>query len=97
MQFDNPSALNAWIAKLETASGLSVGDSWANYRSALQNRHDFFAQHGSKLSDHGNDTFYAEDYTDAEIQAAFAKARQGSAPTPSETAKLKSAFMELRG
>lgn len=30
----------------EAASDMTVGDSWSAYRDALQNRHDFFAQHG---------------------------------------------------
>ena len=93
MQFDNPAALNAWMARLEAAADASIGDSWSAYRDALQKRHDFFAQHGCRLSDHGNDTFYAEDYSDGEIQAAFAKVRAGTVPTAAESAKLKSAFM----
>jgi len=93
MQFDDPAALNAWVARLEAAADVGIGDSWSAYREALQRRHDVFAGHGCRLSDHGNDTFYADAYTDAEVQAAFARVRAGAALTPVESARLKSAFL----
>jgi glucuronate isomerase len=94
MQFDDPAALNAWIGRLEAAAGIEIGDSWVAYREALQKRHDVFAAHGCRLSDHGNDTFYADDFTEAEVQGAFAKVRAGVVPTPAESARLKSAFLQ---
>ena len=93
MQFDDPAALNAWIARLEAASGVSVGDSWPAYLDALRKRHDDFAALGCRLSDHGNDTFYVEDFTEGEVRAAFAKVRAGSALSPADSARLKSAFL----
>jgi len=93
MQFEAPAALNAWIAQLEEAADVSIGDSWPRYREALQKRHDVFAAHGCRLSDHGNDTFYAEDYTEADIQRAFATVRAGAAVSPEDAARLKSAFL----
>ena len=45
--------------------------------AALHKRHDFFAEQGCKLSDHGIEEFYAEDYTDAEIKAIFNKVYGG--------------------
>jgi glucuronate isomerase len=44
---------------------------------ALQKRHDFFAEQGSKLSDHGIEEFYDEEYTDSQIEAIFEKAMRG--------------------
>jgi glucuronate isomerase len=93
MAFDAPETINPWIAKLEAASGVEVGDSWEAYLTALQNRHDFFHAHGCRLSDHGIDGFFAGDFSAAEIKSAFANVRSGRNPGPAESAQLKSAFL----
>ena len=53
------------------------------YIEALRERHDYFHEHGCRLSDHGLETAYAEDYTDSEIEAIFAKIRTGRLAEPS--------------
>jgi glucuronate isomerase len=93
MAFDHPEALNAWITKLEAAADWSVGDSWDQYMAALRLRHDFFARHGCRLSDHGIETFSAEEATPAEIQSAFAQIRRGERLSAHQSAQLKSAFL----
>ncbi|MGI8605430.1 MAG: glucuronate isomerase [Verrucomicrobiales bacterium] len=93
MAFDHPALLNAWIEKLEASADHAVGDSWASFLDALRKRHDFFQQHGCRLSDHGIDTFYAKDYLDGEVQSAFARIRRGEALDRNASAKLKSAFL----
>ena len=65
----------------------------SRYRAALQQRHDVFAAHGCRLSDHGNETFFADDFTSERVQSAFARVRSGAAPTPADSAMLKSAFL----
>jgi glucuronate isomerase len=57
---------------------------------ALQNRHDFFASRGCRLSDRGVDTGWAEDCTESEAASIFAKARAGGAVTPDEAVSYKS-------
>ena len=52
-----------------------------------------FAAQGCKLSDHGIEEFYAEDYTDAEIKAIFNKVYGGTALTKEEILKFKSAML----
>ena len=61
--------------------------------TALRKRHDFFAAQGCKLSDHGIEEFYAEDYTDAEIKAIFNKVYGGAELTKEEILKFKSAML----
>jgi glucuronate isomerase len=56
----------------------------------LQNRHDFFASRGCRLSDRGVDTIWAEDCTESEAASIFAKARAGGAVTPDEALRYKS-------
>ncbi|MEM9479397.1 MAG: glucuronate isomerase [Verrucomicrobiota bacterium] len=83
---------NGWVDRLGETAGIEVKD-LATYREALQNRHDFFAENGCAVSDHGIETFYADEYTESEIAAIFDKVRAGSAPDELETGKFKSAML----
>lgn len=89
---ENPTAYNEYIDKLEQASGMSIS-TYEDLMGALLNRHDFFASMGCKLSDHGLDTFYAEDYTEGDLMQIFAKVRSGNTPTPQEVAKFRSGVL----
>ena len=60
---------------------------------ALKERHDFFASVGCKLSDHGIEEFYAEDYTQDEIDTYFLKVRSGEELNSLEIKKFKSAML----
>lgn len=86
---DQPAAFAAWLEGLEKASGLSVS-TLSDLMAALQNRHDFFASRGCRLSDRGVDTVWAEDCTESEAASIFAKARAGGAVTPAEALRYKS-------
>ncbi len=92
MAVENPVTFNEYIDKLSAASNLSI-DNFNQLLDALKNRHDFFHANGSRVSDHGLDTFYAEDYTDAEIAAVFAKIRSGKQLDTCEIMKFKSAML----
>lgn len=94
MNVDEASVFNSYLAKLETASKISIA-SFNDYLDALKNRHDFFASMGCSVSDHGLEQMYAEDYTDAEIEAAFNKIRSGKELTREENLKFKSAMLHL--
>jgi glucuronate isomerase len=83
---------NAWVDRLGETAGLDIRD-YSGFLEAIGRRHDFFHAHGCRLSDHGVDTMYAEDYTESEIQAAFAKLRVGRELTDEERAKFKSAVL----
>ncbi|MEO7310973.1 MAG: glucuronate isomerase [Chitinophagaceae bacterium] len=92
MNVDEAAAFNAYVAKVETAAGITVS-SYTSYLEALKKRHDFFAEMGGSVSDHGLEQIYAEDYTEAEITAAFDKIRAGSELNQAENLKLKSALL----
>ena len=68
MAIENVDTYNEYLTKLEAAADMSILN-FKNLIDALQKRHDFFASQGCSLSDHGLTTFYAEPYTDAEIEA----------------------------
>ena len=94
MNVDDPAIFNAYVANLEAASNTSVS-SFANYLDALKARHDFFAAKGCLVSDHGVEQIYAEDYTDAEINAAFDKIRSGQSLSFGEILKFRSAMLYI--
>jgi glucuronate isomerase len=92
MAIENPQTYNAYLAKLEETSGLSIR-SYSDLLDALQRRHDFFAQNGCNLSDHGLSTFYADPYTDSEIHAIFSKVRSGQEVATGDVNKFRSALL----
>lgn len=94
MAVENAQNFKAYIEKLSEASGVTISK-FQDVIDALQTRHDFFAENGCKLSDHGIEEFYAEDYTDAEINAIFNKVYGGNELTHQEILKFKSAMMVI--
>jgi glucuronate isomerase len=92
MNVDDPAGFNAYLSLLEKAADTSIS-TFDNYIDALRRRHDYFVQNGCKVSDHGMEQIYAEDYTDAEIRAIFDKIRAGHALTVSDNRKFKSAML----
>ncbi|MCQ2182409.1 MAG: glucuronate isomerase [Bacteroidales bacterium] len=93
---ENPEAYRKYIASLGEAAGMEI-TSYSTLLEAMQKRHDFFASHGCRLSDHGMETFYAEDYTLSEIDAIFKKVLEGRRPTEKEILKFRSAFFHDQG
>ena len=92
MNVDDATTFNAYVKKLETLSGVSV-TSFQSYLNALKQRHDFFASIGCSVSDHGLEYFFAEDYSDEEINAIFNKIRRGSQLSWEDNLKFKSAML----
>jgi glucuronate isomerase len=93
MQVDDAAAFNEYISRLEAVSGKSVS-SYEDYLSALKSRHDFFAEMGCCVSDHGLEYLFFTDYTEAHLKNAFAALRSGKLPSPEERMMLKSALLE---
>jgi glucuronate isomerase len=92
MAVEDLPALNAFIEKLGSAGDIEITD-YHSYIEALRIRHDYFHVNGCRLSDHGLDTAYAEDYTKTEINSIFDKIICGKDVTPGEQLKFKSAMM----
>jgi glucuronate isomerase len=85
-----------YIQKLSEVSGVDV----RNYKTmidALQKRHDYFAENGCKLSDHGLEHFYDEPYTDSQIETIFSKALRGMQLSTTEIHQYKHAFLKACG
>jgi glucuronate isomerase len=94
MNVDDAKNFNAYVAKLEAVCDKNIS-TYNEYLDALKQRHDYFAANGCSVSDHGLEQIYAEDYTQEEVTAAFAKIRSGKELSLEENLKLKSAFLEI--
>jgi glucuronate isomerase len=76
-----PEAWNAWVDRLAQVSGAEIR-SLSDLLDALDRRHAFFHEMGSRLSDHGLPHAYAEFPTETEAGAIFDLARAGRAAAP---------------
>ncbi|MGF1585825.1 MAG: glucuronate isomerase [Bacteroidales bacterium] len=92
MAVENAQAYNTYLDSLEKASGISIS-SFDDLISALKTRHDFFHEHGCRLSDHGIEQFYAEDYSEKEIKDSFSLIRSGKELDQAMIIKFKSAIL----
>ena len=96
MAVEAPENFRAYMEKLSETSGVTIS-TFDDMVEALYKRHQFFEAQGCKLSDHGLEEFYAEDYTDAEIRTIFNKVYGGTALSGVEILKFKSAMLMLFG
>ncbi|WP_295711684.1 glucuronate isomerase [Mucilaginibacter sp.] len=92
MNADDLAVLNSYIDKLEAIANNPM-DSIEAYLAALKSRHDYFAKNGCRLSDHGLEQVYAEDYTETEIASIYLKIRGGQELSVDEILKFKSALL----
>jgi glucuronate isomerase len=92
MAVENPTEYRAYMEKLSKVSGVTISK-FSDLIEALRKRHDFFASVGCKLSDHGIEEFYAEPYTQAEIDSIFNKVYGGKELSQEEILKFKSAML----
>ncbi|MFW0739330.1 glucuronate isomerase [Flavobacterium sp. T12S277] len=83
---------NAYLDTLGDVSGVAI-HTYSDLCSALRNRIEFFNQNGCKLSDHGLDQIYFEDFTENEINTIFKKKRENRILSPEEILKFQSAVL----
>jgi len=92
MNVDDVDTFNAYVNKLQAVSNILIA-SWDDYLKALKSRHDFFAENGCCISDHGLEQLYAVDYQEAEISNIFRKLTIGESISQPESIKFKSAML----
>ncbi|WP_460680996.1 glucuronate isomerase [Mucilaginibacter koreensis] len=92
MNPDDVAASNQYIDRLAAVSDIHIAD-YSDYLKALKSRHDYFAQNGCCVSDHGLEHIYAEDYTDEEVKGIFNKIRSKVELTTVEALKFRSALL----
>lgn len=89
---EDSKAFAGYVKSLSRAANLDI-TSFDRFLDALRSRFDYFARHGCRTSDHGMETIYAEDYTDAQIKTIFKKLLQKKTLNSAEVAAFKSAML----
>ena len=92
MAVENPQVYREYIQKLGESADIDI-TRFTDLIEALHRRHEFFAQHGCRLSDHGLNRFYAETYTDAEVSEYFDRVMSGRELNELEADKFRSAML----
>ena len=86
----------SYLDQLSKAADMEIR-SFADLKTAMRKRMDFFASLGCRVSDHGLDYVAYEPATEAEIEEIFAGRLAGKMPTRQETRKFTTAFMLFVG
>ena len=81
-----------YVNALSAAAGQSIR-SLADYKAAIKARHDFFHEAGCRLSDHGLEHIYAEEFTEEEIELIFERLITGKLIRKKEKWQFKSAML----
>jgi len=92
MAIDNIADYNAYMDKLEAASGISISN-FSNLTNALRKRMNYFSDAGCKMSDHGIDTFYFAQHTESEIADIFSRIRSGKEINADDNYKFKAGML----
>ncbi len=92
MNIERGGAFISYIEKLSVAANIHI-NSYKKLLDALKNRHAFFHSQGCRLSDHGLETVYVEDYTETEIEKIFMQAMSGKSIDFYSVSKFKSAVL----
>lgn len=83
---------NEYINKLSEVVGFEI-NTYSDLCNALRNRVAYFDTSGSKLSDHGLEHIYFENFTENEVNAIFKKKRENATLTNEENLKFQSAIL----
>jgi glucuronate isomerase len=91
LQVDDPVRFNAFLAQLEASAGISIS-CMADFLEAIRKRHDYFAEQGCCISDHGLEYIPSDDFTVGAADKVFDALRAEKAPGP-EAAGLFRSFL----
>lgn len=92
MNVDSPEVYNRYLGKLEETANANIR-TYDDLLQVLKDRHDVFAAHGCKVSDHGIEEIYADDFLEKDIRQIFLKIRGGQSLNLTETRQFKSALL----
>lgn len=92
MAVEAPDLYNRYINRLALAADKEI-ITYADLVAALRIRHDFFHEHGCRLSDHGLTSCFFASATDDEIERIFKKVRAGDTLLRPEIEQFKTALM----
>lgn len=83
---------NDYMDRLGDAAGISI-TTYNDLLDALKKRIQYFHDNGSRVSDHGLEHIYSEEYTEAEVRTIFDKKRKGEQISDKEALKFQSAIL----
>lgn len=92
MNISDPAKFTAYVQKLESVANISI-TTFEQFMAALKKRHDFFASCGCKVSDHGLDYIYADDFDEHIADSIFRAALSGKKQTEKDERIFKSALL----
>ncbi|RYF87808.1 MAG: glucuronate isomerase, partial [Chitinophagaceae bacterium] len=92
MNVSNADRFIAYIRKLEAVSDITIS-TFNDFLQALKSRHDYFADNGCTVSDHGLEQVDAEDFTIKEIESIFNSIHSGKELKAIEQKKFRSAML----
>ena len=92
MNVGNTESFLQYVKKVEAAAGMQV-HTFEDYLMALKRRHDFFAQMGCRVSDHGLEEIYADEHTAEEIIIIFERLLKGETLCLTCQRQFKSAML----
>jgi glucuronate isomerase len=92
MGVDDEIVFIEYVNTIAAVAGVSIR-SLADYKSAIKSRHDFFHAAGCRLSDHGLEHIYAEEFTEEEIEHIFERLITGKSLNKKEKWQFKSAML----
>jgi glucuronate isomerase len=92
MAADDTATFNAYVKSLAQVVGYGIQD-LSTYKKAIGERHDYFHACGGRLSDHGLEHIYAEDYTEEQIAKIFGQLISGAHVSDHEKWQFKSAML----
>ena len=92
MAVDNPQAYRSYLDKLSRVSGISIR-TYADLLDALRLRHDFFAEQGCRLADHGLSSIPWRRCTKQQAGELFAKVAGGDMLNRDEAETLQTSLL----
>jgi glucuronate isomerase len=92
MAVEDINGYNSYLDRLEVVADYPIVR-FMDLLEALARRHDFFEQMGCRLSDHGLETFYFEEYVHEEIGEIFNRIRNRKEVSEKEQLKFKTAML----
>jgi len=87
MRTEEPEVFSEWVHRLAASANVDI-KRFSDFLDALRIRHDFFHQHGCRLSDHGLNQCYSASCSDKDASALFQKTLEGKILSSDESAKF---------
>ena len=89
----NPVTWNAWVDRLAQAAGQTIATR-DDLVAALAQRRQHFAAHGCKLSDHGLDRIWSDEWSEAQVAASVVRLRRGEALSEADIDAFRAWFLD---